>query len=119
MADFVSSINNLDYVDTAKAAPSAPSKYGKIVETAAEPQEETDNKKLDARRKAHLNKIKVLNGKNSTVQFLNNNIDEVEIENTITRPAQRSDNFKLFVLSDSPFISLTSDDNSAYVLARR
>ncbi len=113
MADFVSSINNLDYVDTAKAAPSAPSKYGKIVETAAEPQEETNNKKLDGRRNSHLNKIKVLNGKNSTVQFLNNNIDEVEIENTITRPAQRSDNFKLFVLSDSPFISLTSDDNSA------
>lgn len=34
------------------------------------------------------------------------------IENTITKPTERSDNFKLYVLADSPFISLTSDDNS-------
>lgn len=34
------------------------------------------------------------------------------IENTITKPSDRSDNFKLYVLADSPFISLTSDDNS-------
>ncbi len=34
------------------------------------------------------------------------------IENTITRPSERSDNFKLYVLSTSPYITLTSDDNN-------
>lgn len=34
------------------------------------------------------------------------------IENTITRPTERSDNFKLYVLSTSPYITLTSDDNN-------
>jgi len=34
------------------------------------------------------------------------------IENTITRPTERHDNFKLYVLSTSPYITLTSDDNN-------
>lgn len=102
MSDFVSSINNLDYVETSKtASATAPSKYGKIVETSANAQ--NDNGK----------KIKVYNSKNGSVQFLNNKIDEVEIENTITRPENRNDNFKLFVLSESPFVTISSDDNQA------
>ncbi len=104
MSDFVLSINNLDYVETAKATSATPSKYGKIVETAAE---------LNNEEKPQENKIKIINTKNGNVHFLNNKIDEVEIENTITRPEERTDNFKLFVLSESPFISLTSNDNSA------
>ncbi len=35
-----------------------------------------------------------------------------DIENTITRPSERTDNFKLYILSESPYISLTSDDNN-------
>ena len=34
------------------------------------------------------------------------------IENTITRPSERNDNFKLYILSESPYITLTSDDNT-------
>lgn len=33
------------------------------------------------------------------------------IENTITTPSERTDNFKLYVLSSTPYISLTSNDN--------
>lgn len=34
------------------------------------------------------------------------------IENTITKPENRSDNFKLYTLSSTPFITLTSDNNN-------
>lgn len=34
------------------------------------------------------------------------------IENTITKPESRTDNFKLYTLSSTPFISLTSDENN-------
>ena len=44
--------------------------------------------------------------------FISKTISNTNIENTITRPSERTDNFKLYVLSDSPYISLTSDDNS-------
>ena len=79
MAEFVSSINRLDYVDTSSENSS---KIGKIVETS------------------------------NTTSFLNNDAATLNIENTITRPSERSDNFKLFVLSNQPYISLTSNDNS-------
>lgn len=97
MADFVSSINSLDYVATAKAAtPTQNKNYGKIVETAAGT---TDNKIS-------------LSAKNSNIELINNKINELEIENTITRPDERTNDFKLFVLSDSPFVALTSEDNN-------
>ena len=83
MADFVSSINNLDYVDT-----STPSKdIGKIIETSS-----TDT---------------------TTSQYLNNTINHKNVENTIISPSEHADNFKLFVLSDTPFISLTSDNSAS------
>lgn len=37
------------------------------------------------------------------------------IENTITTPSERTDNFKLYVLSSTPYISLTSNDNEINV----
>ena len=83
MAEFVKSINNLDYVETSNTN----QKVGKIVETSSTSA--------------------------SDVNFLNNTISEVNVENSITTPAERTDTFKLFVLSESPYISLTSDDNSA------
>lgn len=76
--DFVSSINNLDYVETNNTK----SNLGKIVSAANE---------------------------NSLYSKVASNTN---IENTITRPTERSDNFKLYILSESPFISLTSDDNN-------
>lgn len=82
MAQFVSSINKLDFVDT-----SSPVEEGKIVETSVKLQ--------------------------SNNHFLANNISNVNVENTITRPSERDDTFKLFVLSSRPYVSLTSDDNSA------
>lgn len=78
MAEFVTSINKLDYVDTS----TTDNKLGKIVETTS--------------------------NDNSYIKTLNN----LNIENTITRPSERNDNFKLFVLSSKPFITFTSDDNS-------
>ncbi len=80
MAEFVTSINKLDYVDTS----SPDNKLGKIVETTA---------------------------KTDTAYFTNT-LDNLNVENTITRPSERTDNFKLFVLSSKPFITLTSDDNA-------
>ena len=79
MAEFVSSINKLDYVDTSSETTN---KVGKIVETS------------------------------NNTNFLNENINTLNIENTITKPSERTDNFKLYVLSNKPFISLTSNDNS-------
>ena len=79
MAEFVSSINKLDYVDTSSEQTG---KIGKIVETS------------------------------NTTKFINDNATTLDIDNTITRPSERSDNFKLFVLSNKPYISLTSNDNS-------
>lgn len=75
--DFVSSINNLDYVDTNNNA-----NLGKIVSAANEN------------------------------NFYNKVTSTANIENTITRPTERGDNFKLYILSESPYISLTSDDNN-------
>ena len=99
MAEFVSSINKLDYVDTSSPTQNNSNKIGKIVETSA-------NDKFDK----SFAKIKT---EGNQTQFFNNQISELEIENTITRPEERDDNFKLFVLSESPYISLTSDDNVA------
>lgn len=90
MAELVSSINNLDYVETSTTGASN-DKIGKIVETS----------------------IISTDATTSDQTFLNNNISSLNIENTITRPSERTDNFKLYVLSESPFISFTSDDNSA------
>ena len=103
MADFVSSINNLDYVDTTK---SSSEKIGKIVETnAIIPFNNNNFEKKDKKR--------AITSTGNTISFLNNNISEVEIENTITRPSDRSGDFDLFVLSDIPFVTMTSDDSSA------
>ncbi len=85
MAEFVTSINNLDYVDTASDA-----KLGKIVETAAVANTLDD-------------------------QYLTQTLEELNVDNAITLPSERTDNFKLFVLSNEPFISFTSSDNTATV----
>lgn len=95
MADFVSSINNLDYVETGKPAND---KVGKIVETGSSLYG-TGTHRISA--------------EGNQIKFLNNNVSETEIENTITKPTERKDDFKLFVLSETPFISLTSNDNNA------
>ena len=76
--DFVSSINNLDYVETNNQN----SNLGKIVSA--------------------------LNEDNLYTKMTYN----TNIENTITRPTERSDNFKLYILSKTPFITLSSDDNN-------
>lgn len=95
MENFVSSINNLDYVETSSAKAPSSKNIGKIVETSAS---ENNNMKIRAT--------------GNHIQFLNNNISEAEIENTITIPSERTDNFNLFVLSSTPFVTLTSDDNN-------
>lgn len=101
MENFVSSINSLDYVETqntSSAYAKSPSSrnIGKIVETSA-----TDDSRF---------KIKT---SGNHIQFLNNNVSEAEIENTIKVPSQRTDNFNLFVLSSTPFVTLSSDDNNS------
>lgn len=88
VSEFVSSINNLDYVET-PAQSATNDKLGKIVETTAYP----SNTNLS--------------------NYLSENISDSAIENTITKPSERTDNFKLYVLSESPYVSFTSDDNSA------
>lgn len=80
MAEFVASINKLDYVETGT---NETNKIGKIVETS------------------------------NNTDYLNENISTLELDKAITKPSERSDNFKLFVLSNRPYISLTSEDNSA------
>lgn len=45
-------------------------------------------------------------------KFLNQVTSTSDIENTITKPSDRTDTFKLYTLSSSPYISLTSDDNN-------
>lgn len=101
MENFVSSINSLDYVETSKsntASAKSPSmkNIGKIVETSTigEPG------------------FKIKTSGNH-IQFLNNNISEAEIENTIKIPSERTDNFNLFILSSTPFVTLSSDDNNS------
>lgn len=86
MADFVSSINNLDYVDTSITETTSDNKIGKIVETAANALDD---------------------------KYLTKTLEELNIDNSITIPSERNDNFKLYILSSSPFISFTSDDNTA------
>lgn len=81
MAEFVSSINNLDYVDTSNE------KIGKIVETAA-----------------------ITNTLNDS--YLTKTLEEIGADNDITLPNSRTDNFKLFVLADKPFITLSSSDDN-------
>ena len=81
MDEFVSSINNLDYVDTSTKDEST---IGKIVSASAY----------------------------SEQKYISPYTTSTTVENTITRPSERSDNFKLYVLSDTPFVTLTSDDNT-------
>ena len=101
MADFVSSINSLDYVDTNKPTTD---KIGKIVETNA------NISNYNFADKKQSNK-RTITSTGNTISFFNDNVSEAEIENTITRPTERLGDFNLFVLSDVPFITMTSDDN--------
>lgn len=96
MENFVSSINNLDYVETSSAKTPTNGKIGKIVETS----------NLE-------NSTQKINSTGNHIQFLNNAISEAEIENTITIPSERTDNFNLFVLSNTPYVTFTSDDNNS------
>lgn len=97
MEEFVSSINKLDYVETTASAKAPTSnKIGKIVEASA-----NENSSMKIRNTGN------------HIQFLNNNISEAEIENTITIPSERTDNFNLFVLSSTPYVTFTSDDNNS------
>lgn len=98
MAEFVSSINKLDYVDTNSKSSE---KIGKIIETSvASPY---DNRTKDIKKRK-------ITSTGNTISFLNDNVSEAEIENTITRPSERNNDFNLFVLSDIPFVTLTSED---------
>lgn len=99
MAEFITSINNLDYVETGAKATTSNEKVGKIVETASMSNDSfnTSSKLLS----------------NNNDQFLNKTATSSYLESTITKPQERTDNFKLFVLSESPFITLTSNDNNA------
>ncbi len=97
MAAFVTSINNLDYVSTTK---STSENVGKIVETSANAYE--------------TNKRQISSAGNK-IMFLSDDVSEAEIENTITRPESRSES-KLFILSDTPFVSFTSDNTNANFL---
>lgn len=94
MAQFVTSVNKLDYVETTKPTNE---KIGKIVETNA-PYYNNNSQNID-----------------SQIKYLNSTIANNEIENTITKPSDRTDDFKLFILSDIPFVSLTSDDAKANI----
>lgn len=96
MAEFVSSINNLDYVDTTNSSKVSNEKIGKIVETSATNQTKSNNFQMNGNQ----------------LKYINNTISNLDIENTITRPDERTDNFKLFVLSEAPYIAFSSDDNS-------
>ena len=71
MDDFVSSLNNLDYIDT-NIETTSNDKIGKIVETSNTLSEE----------------------------YLTKTLEELNLDNPITLPSERSDNFKLFVLTD-------------------
>ena len=102
MADFVTCINNLDYVDTTK--PSS-EKVGKIVETNA-------GISPFVMKKRRLSGINQINNSQDSLTYLNEKLSENDIENTITRPTDRSGDFSLFILSDVPFITLTSEDNT-------
>lgn len=53
---------------------------------------------------------KIVSAYNETTMF-NTLAKNTNIENTITKPSERTDNFKLYVLSTTPYISLTSNDN--------
>lgn len=99
MAEFITSINNLDYVETGAKATTSNEKVGKIVETASMSNDSFNTSS------------KLLNNNND--QFLNKTATSSYLESTITKPQERTDNFKLFVLSESPFITLTSNDNNA------
>ena len=54
---------------------------------------------------------KIVSAVNDTA-FLNKVTSSTDIENTITKPSERNDGFKLYTLSSSPYISLVSDDNN-------
>ncbi len=53
---------------------------------------------------------KIVSAANDTA-FLNKMTSSTNIENTITKPSERNDNFKLYNLSSSPYITFVSDDN--------
>lgn len=61
--------------------------------------------------KTNSNLGKIVSAANET-NFLSKVASTTNIENTITRPTERTDNFKLYVLSDLPYVSLTSNDNT-------
>lgn len=98
MADFVTSINKLDYVDAGTNEQTTSENLGKIVETS----------NIHANNQDQKREIKTIGNQ---IHFLNNNISEAEIENTITTPSEQHNKFQLYVLSDTPYITLTSDDN--------
>lgn len=104
MANFVTSINKLDYVETGTTDTSrSNSNLGKIIQTGA-----NDNCNNCTRE------IKTIGNQ---VYFLNNNISEAEIENTITKPENQSNKFNLFVLTNTPFVSLVSDNDNNLTLS--
>ncbi len=59
-----------------------------------------------------------LNNNTQKIQFLNNQISEAEIENSITLPTQNGENFNLFVLSSTPYVTFSSNDNSIGINVR-
>ena len=54
---------------------------------------------------------KIVSALNDTA-FINKVTTNTDIENTITKPSERNDSFKLYTLSSIPYISVVSDDNN-------
>lgn len=119
MADFVSSINSLDYVKTASAASlelvnesletsgsGEKSKVGKIVETSL-----SEDVMSTSAAEAQSASTLILHEK-YPIAYLNEVTYPQIIENTITRPEERCNNSKLFVLSSSPFIMISTGVNN-------
>jgi len=101
--DSTSEITSRAYVYDNKS----PEKLGKIVETSNVSAYNSLNKKSKK-------KDAVISTANN-FSFLNNNISELEIENAISKPSDVN-SFNVFVLSDIPFITMTSDDNNSNYL---
>lgn len=130
MEKFVTSINSLDYVDTSSTASAASigemsfdsqnRKVGKIVETSAAT---APNNYIT--KSATENAVQDDNNANSKnyeisdmmfrdkqpVKFLNDSLANTIIENTITLPALHKNLTKLYILTDTPFITISSSNN--------
>lgn len=91
--NMVARSTDLEILDNASAkAPTPARNIGKIVETST-----------------NENGINIYNTKNG-LTYLNENISETDLENSLIN---KNEKFNLFILSSTPYISLTSDDTNS------